>query len=108
MRAALWTDIIVVDENFGGNLMLGSTAISKLRANLSGGEVIIHCTAENAAAVTGPSCWPADVHWGKPYPDWRDGEMQRSLMPLLAERRPLAKPENKLAGASVMSVESSC
>eukprot|EP00966_Prymnesium_polylepis_P110740 2561670-Prymnesium_polylepis.1 len=35
---AVDTDIIVVDENFGGNLMLGSTAISKLRANLSGRE----------------------------------------------------------------------
>ena len=95
-------DIIVVDEHFGLGRMLGSAAMQELRANLSGAEVIIHCTAEDVMA--GASCWPADVKWGKPIPDWRNGELQRSLMRPIAVRCQRAVTE-KVADPSA---ESSC
>ena len=51
-----------------------------------GNEVIISCSgysrSERAHDVPG-----ADAVWNKPFPDWRDGIMQRQLVELLADRR---------------------
>ena len=51
-----------------------------------GDEVIISCSgdsrSERAHDVPG-----ADAVWNKPFPDWRDGTMQRQLVELLADRR---------------------
>jgi hypothetical protein len=51
-----------------------------------GNEVIISCSgysrSERAHDVPG-----ADAVWNKPFPDWRDGTMQRQLVELLADRR---------------------
>jgi len=77
-------DILVCDEHFGpSNAMRGSAAIQSLR---SGGfvGVIVTCSgfaddgARQAMLASG-----ADVVWSKPFPDWRDGSMQRDLAPHL-------------------------
>jgi hypothetical protein len=61
-------DLIVMDEHFGPNLMLGTTAIPKLRAALSGSEVIISCTGNaTESALNGVD---VDAIWSKPVPDW--------------------------------------
>ena len=57
-----------------------------VRRTQSGNEVIISCSSdyryERTQKVPG-----VDAVWGKPFPDWRDGSMQRQLVELLANQR---------------------
>jgi len=80
-------DLIIMDEHFGPTLMLGSTAVPKLRSALSGREVIISCTGN--ATESSLNNVDIDAIWGKPVPDWRDGTMQRDLKALFEKRRRL-------------------
>ena len=61
-------DLIIMDEHFGPTLMLGSTAVPKLRSALSGREVIISCTGN--ATESSLNNVDIDAIWGKPVADW--------------------------------------
>lgn len=73
-----------MDEHFGVNCMMGSEAITQLRARGSR-EVIIACSGNDAdvAAKLGDL---ADAVWPKPYPNWQDGTMLREVVTLLRRR----------------------
>jgi len=86
-------DLILMDENFGRpDLMFGSEAIARLRARVGHEVVIIHCSGNNSEQQPPSdgsiSSIAADDFWGKPMPDWRNGDMQRRLARLLAPAQP--------------------
>jgi CheY-like chemotaxis protein len=88
-------DLILMDENFGHpDLMSGSEAIARLRARVGHEVVIIHCSGNNSEqqppsdGSRSISSIAADDFWGKPVPDWRNGDMQRRLARLLALAQP--------------------
>jgi CheY-like chemotaxis protein len=90
-------DILLTDEAFGPDCMLGSEAIRQLRSKLRTQEgrpplFIISCTGfvdQGVMAGKEPELLQAgaDVVWAKPLPDWSDGTMQRQLTAHLGDRR---------------------
>ena len=84
-------DILIMDEIFiteqTSRCMLGSEAIKLLRPQLSGGEVIISCSGNYSEGNKGVIPQGADAVWCKPFPDFRDGSMQRQLLALFQARR---------------------
>jgi len=78
-------DLIVIDEHFGPRAMAGSTAVRELR-NQGRDEVIIACTGNPNEAIEKLQGTTIDGVWSKPIPDWRNGDMQRELAPLLRRR----------------------
>mmetsp|Transcript_24973 Transcript_24973/g.63635 ORF Transcript_24973/g.63635 Transcript_24973/m.63635 type:complete len:160 (-) Transcript_24973:262-741(-) len=83
-------ELVVMDQHFDAGTMTGSEAIAQLRAKGAGREVIILCSGNNSQSTTGKAAnsVQADATWGKPWPDWRNGDMQRQLAPLFAHARP--------------------
>jgi hypothetical protein len=86
-------DLLLIDESFEpSHLMLGSTAIKKLRGSLAARvmPVVILCSGvdpsttkdKSASLDTGP-----DAVWLKPCPDWRGGEMQHELSIIFAKKQ---------------------
>ena len=84
-------DLIIMDEIFitkqTSRCMLGSEAIKLLRPQLSGGEVIISCSGNYSESQKSVIPEGADAVWCKPFPDFRDGSMQRQLLSLFQTRR---------------------
>ena len=76
-------DLIIMDENFGVGHIAGSKIILKLRATIPADDMVIVSCSGNYMSRDG-MIEGADAMWGKPFPDWRDGSMQRQLLPLLA------------------------
>ena len=84
-------EVIVMDEIFapGVEAMRGSAAIIDVRAHeartgVARPAVIVSCTG-NAASLTNLGESGADLVWGKPMPNFTNGEMQNELAPRLAE-----------------------
>ena len=84
-------EVIVMDEIFapGVEAMRGSAAITDVRAHeartgVARRAVIVSCTG-NAASLTSLGESGADLVWGKPMPNFTNGEMQNELAPRLAE-----------------------
>ena len=84
-------EVIVMDEIFapGVEAMRGSAAIIDVRAHeartgVARRAVIVSCTG-NAASLTNLGESGADLVWGKPMPNFTNGEMQNELAPRLAE-----------------------
>jgi CheY-like chemotaxis protein len=82
-------DLLVIDEYFlPTHSMLGSTAIRHLRRHFAGREselpFVLSCTGgvdEHMMSHKKEELLSAgaDAAWTKPFPDWRDGTMQREL-----------------------------
>ena len=84
-------EVIVMDEIFapGVEAMRGSAAIIDVRAHeartgVARRAVIVSCTG-NAASLTNLGESGADLVWGKPMPNFTNGDMQNELAPRLAE-----------------------
>ena len=84
-------EVIVMDEIFapGVEAMRGSAAITHVRAHeartgVARRAVIVSCTG-NAASLTSLGEPGADLVWGKPMPNFTNGEMQNELAPRLVE-----------------------
>eukprot|EP00966_Prymnesium_polylepis_P332905 7388381-Prymnesium_polylepis.1 len=88
-------ELVVMDQHFDAGTMTGSEAIAQLRAKGAGREVIILCSGNNSQSTTGKAAnsVQADATWGKPWPDWRNGDMQRQLAPLSNATRRRRTPE---------------
>ena len=84
-------DMVVIDEIFCDepSSMRGSDATRQLREHeVAAGlppAIVVACTG-NASYMEAALLEHADLVWGKPFPDFSDGTMQRSLTPLLARR----------------------
>ena len=87
-------DLFLLDENFdtplAQQLMRGSEAARRLRAAGERAPIVV-CSgnvtdsgeiADGAARLS--SLEAVDALWGKPFPDWKDGSLQRSLAEVLA------------------------
>ena len=84
-------EVIVIDEIFapGVEAMRGSTAIidvrgHEARTDVARRAVIVSCTG-NASSLTNLGELGADLVWGKPMPNFTNGEMQNELAPRLVE-----------------------
>jgi CheY-like chemotaxis protein len=84
-------EVIVMDEIFapGVEAMRGSAAIIDVRAHevrtgVARRAVIVSCTG-NAGSLTNLGESGADLVWGKPMPNFTNGDMQNELAPRLAE-----------------------
>jgi len=84
-------EVIVMDEIFapGVDAMRGSAAIIDVRAHearagVARRAVIVSCTG-NVSSLTNLDASGADLVWGKPMPNFTNGEMQNELAPRLAE-----------------------
>jgi len=85
-------EVIVMDEIFapGVDAMRGSAAITDVRAHearasVARRAVIVSCTGNAASSLTNLDASGADLVWGKPMPNFTNGEMQNELAPRLAE-----------------------
>ena len=84
-------EVIVMDEIFapGVEAMRGSAAIIDVRAHeartgVARRAVIVSCTG-NASSLTNLDASGANLLWGKPMPNFTNGEMQNELVPRLAD-----------------------
>ena len=85
-------EVIVMDEIFAPGLerMRGSAAITEVRAHevragVARRAVIVSCTG-NASSIANLDGSGADLVWGKPMPNFTNGEMQNELAPQLAAK----------------------
>ena len=97
-------EVIVMDEIFapGVDAMRGSAAITEVRAHearasVARRAVIVSCTGNAASSLTNLEASDADLVWGKPMPNFTNGEMQNDLAPRLAES--LARAHSFTKGA---------
>ena len=97
-------EVIVMDEIFapGVDAMRGSAAITDVRAHearasVARRAVIVSCTGNAASSLTNLDASGADLVWGKPMPNFTNGEMQNDLAPRLAES--LARAHSFTKGA---------
>jgi hypothetical protein len=91
-------EVIVMDEIFAPGLerMRGSAAITEVRAHevragVTRRAVIVSwsCTG-NASSITNLDRSGADLVWGKPMPNFTNGEMQNEFAPQLAAKLKVA------------------
>jgi CheY-like chemotaxis protein len=80
-------DIAIFDEDFGTGRMVGTEAIRRCRSAGLNALVIISCTGA-LVMVSADTILKqgADAVWSKPFPDWRNGDLQRSIATARAER----------------------
>lgn len=81
-------DLIITDEHFGFDCMLGSQAVKILRAQGSQQSIII-CSGNDSDLVHQVGHL-ADGMWGKPYPNWQDGSMLQEVVTVLKRREKVA------------------
>jgi len=100
-------DLLVTDQNFGPlAAKKGTDVIAQLRA-LRLPEVplpaMILCSGSVSTSEVFHGDAAPDVRWQKPLPDWRNGEMQRTLAPLLAHIKPASTSGDRRTSASPSS-----